>query len=477
MHNTPLRFSRLKAFLHSCFVWDKPFFRNILLLSLPMILQDLTGATLHIVDGLMVSGLGDAAYSGVMQANRFTFVFQLFLFGIVSGSAIFFSQHWGVRDISRMRHAMGLAIGVAVPLAALFSLAGIFLPQQIVGFFLPQGDSFELAVQYLRAVAPSYVLVALGNVYAASLKAAEKTYIPMLAGISGLLTNTILNYGLIYGNMGLPALGVEGAAIATVVSAIVSLSINLAFSYGKRLPAGAPLREMLCRDRTFVRKFFKTVLPVIFNEGLWGLGAVMYSVFYGTMGDESIAAIGVNTTLSDLVWVFGMAITNASAIMIGKTLGQGDRVHAYLYSKRLMAGGAALGLVLGFVFLMLRMPLVALFSGLSQAARDKAQLLLVVNSAFLWLRTMNCINVVGLLRSGGDTVYSLVLDAGTMWLIGVPLTGIAALLLHWPIEYVYVCTLADELCKLFIGLPHFKSKKWMHILTERKKESELIANP
>lgn len=438
-----------------------------------MVLQELVGASLHIIDGLMVSGLGDAAYSAVTQANRFTFVFQLFIFGTASGSAIFLSQYWGARDISRMRHAMGLALGMSFALSLLFSLAAILFPRQIIGFFLPAGESAELAVKYLTIVAPSYLLLALSNVYAVAIKTAEKTYIPMLAGLASIAANTALNYAFIYGKLGSPAMGVEGAALATVIAAMISLAINVAFSYGKKLPAGARPRELICRDPAFIKTFLKTVVPVIFNEGLWGLGTTVYSIYYGTMGDVNIAAMGVNSTIGDLMWVFIFGITNAAAIMVGKTLGQGDRERAYLYSKRLLAGGLALGVLLGILMLAFHAPLVGLFTGLSQEARDKAQLVLIFSSMFLWIRAFNCINVVGLLRSGGDTVFSLILDAGTLWLIAVPVTGIVALLLHWPIQYVYLCTLLDELVKLFIGVPHFKSKKWMNVFTHPKEDDSL----
>lgn len=460
--------ARLAAFLRSCFDWDRPFLRNMLMIALPLALQELVGASLHIVDGMMVSSLGDAAYSGVNQANRFTFIFQLFLFGMSSGGSIFFSQFWGAKDLRRIRQAMGLTLAMAAGLSMLFSLAGLLFTRQIVACFLLPGESFDLAVRYLRIVAPGYVLAAVSLVYAMVTRAAEKPLLPMIASVSGLLTNTVFNYALIYGKFGFPSMGVEGAAIATALSYAVILVINLAFAYGRRLPAGAKLREMRCRDRAFIRKFFKTALPVVANEGLWGMGFTAFSVFYGRMGDVSVAAVNVTSTISDLVWVLFFSITNAAAILVGKTLGTGDREKAYLYAKRFLAGGVACGLIFGLLLALLRLPLVGLYAGLSQEARDKAQLLLLIASAGLWARAFNCVNVVGVLRSGGDTVFSMILDASTLWLVGVPLVGLAALVFHWPIEYVYLCTLTDEVLKIFISVPRFTSRKWMHVLTGKE---------
>jgi Na+-driven multidrug efflux pump len=191
------------------------------------------------------------------------------------------------------------------------------------------------------------------------------------------------------------------------------------------------------------------------------------------MGDVSIAAVGVSNTVNDLVWVGVFGVTNAAAILVGKTLGEGHRERAYLYAKRLLATGLAGGMVLGLILLSLRIPLVGLFTGLSQATRDKAQVLILIAGLGLCMRSINCVNIVGVLRSGGDTMYSMLLDAGTMWLLSVPLVGVATLVFHWPIEIVYCLTYVDELLKLFIGLPRFASRKWIHVLTQAKEEEAL----
>ncbi|MEG1967993.1 MAG: MATE family efflux transporter [Clostridia bacterium] len=458
---------RAFRFVADCLHWDRAFTRNVAMVALPMILQQLVAASLHIIDGLMVSGLGDATYSAVTQANRITFMFNLFSFGACTGGAIFLSQFWGARDVKRMRHSMGLCMGFSLLVALVFMGGSILFPRQLMGLFLPQGESFELAVKYLVIVAPGYLFTAIDGVYGITMKAAEKTYIPMLAGLASILTNTVLNYALIFGKFGCPALGVEGAAIATVISTVVSMLINMAFAYGMHLPAGAKPSEWICRDRAFVKRFVKTALPVVFNEGLWATGTTMYSVFYGRMGDASIATMGVCNTINDLVWVVIFAMMNATAIIIGKVLGAGDRVRAYLYAKRMMAGAMASGLLLGLVVILLRWPLVNIFAGLSAEVRDKAQLILILGGLTIWFRAFNTINVVGVLRSGGDTMFSLFLDVGTLWLVGVPATGIAALLLHWPLEYVYLCTFLEEIVKALIGLPHFRKKQWMNVLTEQ----------
>lgn len=459
---------RAFRFLRDCLHWDRAFARNVFTVALPMVIQQLVAASLHIVDGLMVSGLGDAAYSAVTQANRVTFVFNLFVFGTCTGGAIFLSQYWGARDIKRMRQSMGISLLFVLIVAAAFIGASLLFPAQIISMFLPEGESAELARQYLSIVVFGYLFTAIDNVYAATIKAAEKTYLPMLSGFVSILTNTVLNYAFIFGRLGAPELGVRGAALATVISAAVSMLLNIGFAYGMRLPAGARPSEWLCRDSAFMKRFTGTVVPVIFNEGLWALGTTMYSVFYGRMGDAAVATMGVCNTINDLVWVAIFALMNATAIIVGKALGAGDRERAYLSAKRLMVGAMAAGLVIGVAVILVRWPLVNVFSGLSYEVRDKAQLILAIGAATIWFRAFNTINIVGILRSGGDTLFSLLLDVGTLWIVGVPATGLAALVFHWPLEWVYVCTFLEEIVKIAGGLPHFKQKKWMNVLTEEQ---------
>jgi len=473
-HNT---YTRLTTFLKECFRWDSVFTKWVAAVALPIILQELIGASLHIIDSLMVSGLGDAPYSAVTQANRFSFLFNLFCFGTVSGGAIFMSQYWGAHDIPRMRQSMGICLITVTLLSGLFTAAAMLFPGVIISFFLPPDSaSHSYAVTYLVTVAPSYVLVAISTVYSMCLKAGEKTYIPLIAGVTSIATNTVLNYGMIYGHFGLPAMGVYGAAVATDIAAMVQLVVNLAFAYGKRLPAGATFRQMMGADRGFVRRFAKTVTPVIFNEGLWALGVTMYGVFYGHMGDTAVAATGLCSTIDSLVWVFIFGMMHATAIIVGKTLGAGKKEEAYLYSKRMIAAAMLMGLLLGGVLIAIRPPILALYSGLSAEVLAKARVILLFGGLTMWFRAFNCINVVGILRSGGDTVFSLVLDVGSMWAIGVPLCALATFVFHFPVEYVYLCSFAEEIVKMLIGIPHFIGRKWQRNLTEKKGDSVLEAH-
>jgi len=448
----------------SAFRWNKAFVSKLLVVALPIVVQNLLTSSVHMVDNIMIGRLGDTAYAAVQQANRYTFVFQLFLFGVTSGCSIYYSQLWGKRDVPAMQQVMGISLMITVGISGLFALAATLFPRVVVSFFLVEGESFELAVKYIRIIAPGYLIVSMDLAYATCMKSAQQTRIPMAAGLTGTLTNVVLNYVMIFGHFGFPAMGVEGAAYATVLASTASLTINVIASYSLRLPSAFSLRKWKKPDGAFLRQFFRTISPVIFNEGLWGTGITMYGVFIGRLGDAAITAMGIYNTVENLLSTAMYGVMSACAILVGEELGKGDRDGAYLTAKRMLVLVVGLGWLIGAALLVLRWPLVSMFSISAEAAAD-AVTILSLAVLFTWIQGYNAVNVVGILRAGGDTVYSMFLDVSALWLVGVPLTGLAALVWHWPLWAVFLMTRVDEVMKLFIGTPRFLGKKWMRDMT------------
>lgn len=446
------------------FRWDRAFIRKLFLVALPIVVQNLVSASLHIIDGVMIGQLGDAPYAAVTQANRYTFVFQLFLFGAASGCGIFLNQFWGKRDVQAMRRVMGLCFRVTLTIALPFTLLAVLSPETVVGWFLPQGDSFGYAVRYLRIVAPGYLLTAVDVVYATCMKSSEETRVPMVAGICSILANTLLNWLLIYGHGGFPALGVEGAAVATLISGALALMIDVSVSYLRRLPSAFRWTDGRLPDRAFLKRFFRLVLPVVANEGLWSMGMTMYGVFYGRLGDAAVAAVGIFNTVDQLVFVAIYGIMNATTILVGGCLGGGDREGAWLTAKRMLFACVAVGIIMGMILLGTRGMLIGVFR-VSEEAKAMADRILFISAFTVWLRAINSIIVVGVLRAGGDTVFSMLLDTTALWVVGVPLVGIAALMWGLPVYQVYMFTLVEEVIKASIGLPRFFSRRWMNDLT------------
>ena len=454
------------------FRWEPDFSRKMLRIALPVALQNLVAASAQVVDGLMVESLGNEYYAAVTQAGRYSFLFQLFLFGAASGTSMFISQFWGKRDEQGIHKVMSLCLRITLGVALLFFLGTVLFPRQIMSLFLQEGVSRDQAAQYLSLVGFSYLFAAVNIVFANTLRATGKATLAMTAGITAILVNTLFNYILIHGRFGAPALGVRGAAIATVIAEGVSMLINVTYTYWKRQPGAMKLRHMRLPDRTFSLDYIRRVLPVVLNEGLWCLGMTMYSVFYGILGDDAVNAVGVYSAVDELMTVAVFGVVNASAILIGHAIGAGRRDEAVLTAWRMLLVEECMSLVTAAGIIALRFPILSLFRHLSGNSLTSAAHLLLIACCVMPVRFFNTINIVGILRAGGDTVFSMALDAGSVWLVGVPCAAIATMLLGWPIEGVFAATMVEEVLKLAVGLPRFISGKWINNLTTIGKREE-----
>jgi Na+-driven multidrug efflux pump len=256
-----------------------------------------------------------------------------------------------------------------------------------------------------------------------------------------------------------------------VFSAALSLSINVAVSYRKKLAPAACRRDLRLPDRAFLARFLRTTGQVVVNEGFWAIGITMYNVVYGRMGDSAVAAMtSIVGTVDQLVFVLGWGIMHASSVIVGRRIGAGRAEEASLYAKRMLLVAVASMAAMGALLLCVRGPIVSLFR-YSDETRALAMQVLRISSFFLAVRAANAVNIVGILRSGGDTLFSMTLDLSVLWLVGVPLALLAGLALHWALPAVYLITQAEECVKTCVGLPRFLSKKWIRNLVNSEQRT------
>lgn len=460
---------RKKTSIRQIFRWEKDFSQLFVRTALPIAIQNLVAASAHIVDGLMIAGLGDAHYAAVSQAGRYSFLFQLFMFGAASGSSIFISQFWGNKNPDGIKKIMSLCLRITLALALIFMAGALLFANPIMDLFLAPGESHDLGVDYLQFVCISYVFSAIDVVFSNTLRATGRPKVAMTSGIASILVNTCLNFCLIYGNFGFPMLGVKGAAIATAVAAFVSMAINIGYTYSRRQVGALKAKDYIQLPApAFIKDYFKKVIPVVLNEGLWSLGMTVYAMFYGKYSDAAISAIGVYNNIDQLMTVLVFGAVNATAILIGNAIGANDKDRAKLTAFRMLFAVEVLSVFTGVALITLRYPLLNMYgsiSALSAEALEKAAIITLLAGCFMPFRHFNTLNIVGILRAGGDTVFSMVLDGVLIWLVGVPSVAIAALVLKLPIEGVYAATFVEEFIKMGIGLPRFLSGKWIHDLT------------
>jgi putative MATE family efflux protein len=338
----------------------------------------------------------------------------------------------------------------------------LIFPKVIMGIFIDDPEVVALGVSYLRIAAYSYPLTALTFAYSYASRSVHRTKLPMTASMVALSANTLLNYTLIYGNFGFSAMGVQGAATATVVSRCLEMVILLGVIYFRKgHPLAASRREMRDYDLAMVKRVMKTSAPVFVNEATWALGVTVYYIAYGFLGTEAVAVVQICYVVSDFFQSLFMGIGNAAAVMIGNEIGAGKETRAYQYGKKYLRMAFVLAIIIGTALYGSRAGIVGFYS-LDAATKASLMKALAVVAVFQLPKMFTYVMIVGVLRSGGDTRYCMILDIIGVWVIGVPLAFISTLVWHLPVHWVLACVFFEEILKSFITIPRFKSKRWVN---------------
>jgi len=439
---------------------DKAFISKTIVITIPIVLQGLLNNSLNFVDTLMIGRLGQSSLAAVGLANKVFFVFTLLVFGINSGAGILTAQYWGKREITNIRKVLGLSIILSLAASLIFVIPSILCPDIVMSIFTSGKNTITIGATYLAIVAISYPFTALTNAYVSLLRGVNQVKAPVVISTLAIIVNVILNYLLIYGKGGFPELGVAGAAIATLIARIVECTSLLIIVYWKKGPAAAKWKELFDLNKAFLQKFFVTVSPVIANEFMWGLGVTMYSLVYGRMGDPAIVAITITQIGEQLMQVVFMSLSFATAVILGNEMGAGHLKDAERHAESLIFLQFMLTIVVAIFCFFARGPIIAMF-GVTEEVAGYINLCFLVFIFYMPFKMFNTINIVGILRSGGDTKASLFLDCTGVWVIGIPMAFLGGMVLHLPIYMVYAMVMVEEIYKFVLGFIRYRQKKWL----------------
>jgi MATE family, multidrug efflux pump len=444
----------------------KDFSRTFLRLVVPITLQQLVFSLLNLITVMMVGQLGEASVAAVGLANQITFLFQLFLFGVGSGAAVFVAQFWGKHDIRNIRRVLSICLGMGLVGATIFTAVALVMPEWALGVYSADQTVVELGSQYLRIVGLCYVPLAISTSYAITLRSTGNVRLPVTVSVLALSLGAVLNYVLIFGDLGLPALGVQGSAFGTMIARFVECALLLVIVYSMRSPIAASPRDLRSFDRVFLFLVLKTMIPVTLNEIIWSLGISTYNLIYAHIGTESVAAVSIAGTIENLAFVPFIGVANSAAVMIGHCIGAGDEDRAFEYAKRfiqLVVGG---GMLIGAAIFLSAEPVLDLYR-IDSHTHQFARNVLIIMSIALFVKVSNMILIVGILRAGGDARVSALIDVGTLWLVGLPAATLGAFVFGLPVYWVYALTILDEICKVMIASWRMISKKWIRNLARQ----------
>jgi len=297
------------------------------------------------------------------------------------------------------------------------------------------------------------------------LRSTGNVRLTVVVSVVSLVVNAVLTYGLVFGKFWLPEIGVNGAAIAVVIARGLECIILVIGTYtAKDSPAAATWAELRFFSWEFTWKIMRPVIPVALNEIFWSFGITTYNIIYARMGTSAIAAINIFGTLDNMAFIFFIGLGNATAIMVGNKIGAGDENAAHKYAGRSIGLAMSMGIIVGGIVLLLRNPVLSLYN-VSPEVLSNAYKIMTIAALAVWLRASNMVIIVGTLRSGGDTVYSLILDGFVIWLVGVLVATLSAFFFMRPIQCVSLLVLSEELTKFILGLRRYFSRKWINNLT------------
>lgn len=444
---------------------DKVFYKKLLSIALPITFQNLISSSLNMVDTLMIGRLGETEIASVAIPNQYFFLFVLILFGVNSGGGIFIAQFWGKKDIENIKKVLGITLLTGGFIAIIFSFGGLSFTSKIIGIFSKDNKVIMLGSKYLKIVSISYIITAISFSYGFASRSLGRAKLPMVASIIALSLNTIINYLLIFGHFGFPQLGIVGAAIATLISRVVELLIILSHIYLNKTELAAKISELLNIKYEFIKKFFITTSPVILNEAFWALGMTMYTVAYGKIGTNAITTVQISNTIQNIFMVITMGIANACAIMIGNKIGANEEEEGINYAKKFSIISILTGVFIGLTIFLFS-PNILNFFTISNAVYNDSLKVLRIMSMFMIFKVFNSVLIVGILRSGGDTKYSMLLEMGSVWGVGVPLAFIGVLVLKLSVYQVITLVFIEEAVKAVFGIKRVISKKWIRNVVE-----------
>ena len=444
---------------------NKQFFLAILTLVIPITLQNLISSSLNMVDNLMIGRLGESSIAAVGLVNQYFFIFTLCLSGINAGASIFMSQFWGKKDSSNIGKMLRLDIILSLIASIIFFIPAVLFPREIISIFTKEIEVVNLGIKYLRIISITFILTSITQAYSTVLRCIGIAKPPMYGSLIGVITNVILNWVLIFGHLGFPAMGVAGAAIATSIARIMEMIFVVISAYRSNSIVFNRNKDNLSFDIEFVKMYFRTSYSVILNELIWSIGLSVYSIIYAKIGIREVASMQIANTINNMFMVLSIGLASAAAIMVGNQIGAKKEKLAVEYATKLGILAPVVGLISGILLWMAAPIIVGLFK-INKDTLNITISVLRIMAAFAPLRFFNVIMIVGIFRGGGDTTYSMLVQLGTVWCFAIPAGFISAVYFKMPLEKVFLIITLEEVVKIFFEAKRLKSKKWIRNVVE-----------
>ncbi|UTV28927.1 MATE family efflux transporter [Photobacterium atrarenae] len=441
------------------------FLRRLLLIAFPIALQTMLFSSRSLVDIMMLGQLGEQDVAAIGIAGRAVFVVTIMIFGVTTGGALLTAQYWGAGNREGVRQSTALT--VLMTLLAALGAGAVFLlvPEAVIGMATNSDAVIALGAEYLRITAFSLFALAWGSSIAVGLRAMHQPGITTFFSAIGIGLNVCFNWVLIFGHLGFPAMGIAGAAWATLLSGVIEAVLLYGYlRHRQHLLAINPRLLIDAIEWGKVRRFLSLSMPTTFNHLAWSFGIFAYHAIIGQSGVQGLAALSVMTPIESFALALLIGVSNASAVLIGNQLGANNHEAAYYQAWAVSWFNFCCAVVVALVMVLLKDTVLDLFTALSGESRKLADHFFLIFAVAVVVKSIPMTMIVGVLRAGGDIRYCLYQDMVAQWLIGIPLTAFCAFILQLPLEWIYAMLMLEELVKSVGSCIRLKSRVWMNNL-------------
>ncbi len=443
---------------------DKSFYKQFFSLYWVLVLHNIIILGVNLADNIMIGSYSETALSGVGAINQIQFIFQQIVMSSGSGLVALGSQYWGQQRTGEIKRLASCALLVGVGTSVLLFALAVFVPERIVGIFSPSPDIISEGVKYLDIIKYTYPVFAITNILLASLRSVETVKIGFYVSLVTLVTNCSINFVLIEGRFGAPEMGVRGAAIGTLAARILELVIVVIYTFFADKKLKLRLRELFVVDKKLLSDYVRTAFPIILVGGMFGVSTALQSVILGHMSDNAIAANSMATTLYQTLKVASVGASNATAVIIGMTIGMGNMQKLKEYVKTLQIMFVAIGVVISVTMFFVRTPILSLYN-LSPETYALANSFLLVLCVTGFGMSYQMPTIIGIVQGGGDGKFVIKNDFISIWCIVLPLSFLAAFVFKWHPAAVVFCLNLDQIFKCIPGFIKVNRYTWVKKLT------------
>ena len=458
--------------MQSLFIKDKKFYSMVAKIAVPIALQGLITSGVNMMDTIMVGAVGETELSAVSLANQFINIFHIFCMGIGMGASVLVARYYGMKDAVSLKRTVAIMLRLCLGMSALFCMATILLPRQIMCIYTVEEEIIAKGIEYLNYSVITYFLLGLSLTCTIVLRNVEMVKIPLYTSIGAFFINVGANYVFIFGKFGFPRMGVAGAAVGTLVARIFEFSMICGYLFLKDKKIGFRIKDLFAPVGNLWKEYIRISIPVLISDGILALGNNSVAMVIGRLGESFVAANAVTAVTQQLSSVMIQGFSQAGAIVTGYTLGQGDREKAHRQGYAFLGLGIVFGAVAAGIIMLISEPMIRAYNLLPQT-QDIARELMLSISLIVLFQATNSIMTKGVLRGGGDTKILMVADNVFLWVASIPLGVIAGLVLELPAFWIYFFLKIDQVLKAVWCVIRLRSGKWIKKIKSSKEYMEL----